>query len=70
MTARPRGSKAKLRDYLLANLGRVLTSQELQEESGGVAEWGRRLRELRDEEGYAILSHRIALILSPGSTSC
>lgn len=45
------GSKEKARRYLLANIGRVLSSVELQEASGGVAEWARRTRELRDQEG-------------------
>ena len=63
---RRKGSKALLLEYVLANKGRVLSSQELQRASGGVAEWARRLRELRDEEGYQILSHRDRADLKPG----
>jgi hypothetical protein len=48
------GSKEKIRQYLLANIGRVLSSAELQEASGGVAEWARRTRELRDQAGEGI----------------
>lgn len=51
---------------LLANIGRVIESKELQEASGWAAEWGRRLRELRDEQGYQILSHKDRADLKPG----
>lgn len=60
------GSKALILEFLLANKGRVITSRELQEASGGVAEWGRRVRELRDEQGYDILSHKDRADLKPG----
>lgn len=60
------GSKEKLRQFLLANLGKVLDSAELQAAAGGAAEWGRRLRELRDEEGWKILSHNDSAELKPG----
>jgi hypothetical protein len=60
------GSKAKIRAYFLANLGKVIESRELQEASGYVAEWARRVRELRDEEGYMILSHKDRADLKPG----
>ena len=45
------GSRKLLRDYFLSNIGSVLTSEELQKVSGGASEWGRRVRELRNEEG-------------------
>jgi len=60
------GSKAKILAYFLANLGRVIESRELQEASGYVAEWARRVRELRDEEGYLILTHKDRADLKPG----
>lgn len=60
------GSKEKIRQYLLANIGRVLSSAELQEASGGVAEWARRTRELRDQEGWLILTHNDSAELKPG----
>lgn len=50
------GARDKLRQHFLSNVGRVLTSEELH----GVAqisEWARRVRELRNEEGFQILSH-------------
>lgn len=61
-----KGSKALILDYLLANKGRVISSKELQEASGGASEWGRRVRELRDEQGYDILSHKDRSDLKPG----
>ena len=64
--AKPKGSKQRILDYLLANVGRVISHEELQQASGGAAEWGRRVRELRDEEGYQILSHKDRVSLKPG----
>ena len=60
------GSKQLILKFLIQNLGRVIDSRELQEASGGVAEWARRLRELRDEEGYQILSNKDRADLHPG----
>lgn len=64
--ARRPGAKTQLRAYILANIGRVLTANELREASGNASEWGRRIRELRDEEGYQILSHNDRSSLKPG----
>jgi hypothetical protein len=50
------GSRAKLRTYFLENIGKVMTSDELRE-IAGTSEWARRVRELRDEEGYQILTN-------------
>ena len=60
------GSRAKLRVYFLANLGRVMDSNELREVAGGISEWARRVRELRTEEGYLILTHNDRADLKPG----
>lgn len=61
-----KSSKRLILDFLLANLGRVVESRELQEASGRASEWARRMRELRDEEGYQILSHKDRADLKPG----
>jgi hypothetical protein len=50
-------ARDQLRDYLLSHLGRVLGSEELRIAAGGITEWARRVRELRNEEGYRILTH-------------
>lgn len=60
------GARAKLRAHFLANIGRVMTSDELYEASGGTSEWGRRVRELRNEEGFQILTHNDRSELKPG----
>lgn len=51
------GARAKLRKHFLENIGRVIDSTELQRVAGGISEWARRIRELRNEEGYQILTH-------------
>jgi len=50
------GAREKLKAFFLANLGRVVTSDQLRAVAQ-ISEWARRVRELRDEEGYQILSH-------------
>lgn len=60
------GSRERLRAYFLANVGKILTSDELREASGNVSEWARRVRELRNEEGYQILTHNDLAELKPG----
>lgn len=60
-----KGSKQLILDYFLANLGKVLESRDIQAASGGAVEWARRVRELRNEEGYQILSHKDRADLKP-----
>ena len=60
------GSKEKIRQFLLANIGRVIESHELQEAADGAVQYSRRLRELRDEEGWPILSNNDCADLKPG----
>lgn len=64
--AKQKGSKALILDFLLQNKGCVVNSKQLQDASGGASEWARRVRELRDEEGYDILSHKDRSDLKPG----
>lgn len=59
------GAKARLRAHFLGNLGRVMDSSELRE-IVGTSEWARRIRELRSEEGYQILTHNDRSDLKPG----
>lgn len=59
-------ARDKLRDYFLSHLGQVLSSDELREASGGISEWARRVRELRDDEGFEILTHNDLSELKPG----
>jgi hypothetical protein len=60
------GAKTKLRDHFLSNIGRVMDSDELREASGNQSEWARRVRELRTEEGFQILTHNDRSDLKPG----
>lgn len=59
------GARAKLRAHFLANIGATLDSDELREVAG-ISEWARRIRELRNEEGYLILTHNDRSTLKPG----
>jgi hypothetical protein len=61
-----KGSRAKLRAHFLTNLGRVMEGPELRDVSGGISEWARRVRELRNEEGFQILTHHDRADLKPG----
>lgn len=61
-----RGSRAKILRFFLRNKGRIVHSDEIREASGNASEWARRLRELRDEFGFQILSNRDRADLSPG----
>lgn len=59
MTKKPskaKGSRAKLREFFLDNVGKVLDSDTLRDVAG-TSEWARRVRELRNEEGMNIVTH-------------
>jgi hypothetical protein len=60
------GAREKLRTHFLANLGRVMRIEELRDAAGGITEWARRIRELRNEEGYLILTNNDRADLKPG----
>lgn len=66
MAVTGKGVRAKLRQHFLDNIGIVMTSAELQIVAGGKSEWARRVRELRTEEGYQILTHNDRSELKPG----
>ncbi len=62
----PSSAKARLRTHFLANLGKVMDSDELRRVANNQSEWARRVRELRNEEGYQILTHHDRSELKPG----
>lgn len=64
--AKKKGARAKLRAHFLDNIGIVMGSNELRKVAGGITEWARRVRELRTEEGYQILTHNDRSDLKPG----
>lgn len=59
------GARDKLRIYFFDHIGQVLDSDTLRE-IAGISEWARRVRELRNEEGYQILTHNDRSDLKPG----
>lgn len=61
------GSKARIRQFFLANIGTVVTSIQVRDAAGaGVSEWARRVRELREDENWPILTHNDSADLKPG----
>jgi HNH endonuclease len=60
------GARGMLRAHFLANIGRVMDSEELRAVADNQSEWARRVRELRTEEGYLILTHNDRSKLKPG----
>lgn len=59
------GSKAKLKEYFLGNVGIVLNADKLRT-IAGTSEWARRIRELRNEEGMNIVTNNDRSDLKPG----
>ena len=60
------GARGKLRAHFLKNVGRIMNSDELRAVVDNQSEWARRVRELRTEEGYLILTHNDRSELKPG----
>lgn len=60
------GARDRLRVHFLANVGKVLEGDELRLIAGNITEWARRVRELRNEEGFQILTHNDRSDLKPG----
>jgi len=59
-------ARQQILDYLLAHLGMVIDGSELRTASGNISEWARRVRELRSEFGYQILTDKDRHDLKPG----
>ncbi|MCB0810451.1 MAG: HNH endonuclease [Flavobacteriales bacterium] len=66
MAKRREGARARLRRYFLEHVGEVLDNATLYEVSGRTNEFGRRIRELRNEEGFDIQTHNDRSDLKPG----
>lgn len=58
-------AKDRIRVLFLANIGKVVNSEQIRE-AAQISEWARRVRELRDEEGWPILSNNDSSQLKPG----
>jgi hypothetical protein len=63
---RKTSAKDNLRAFFLANIGVVVNANQRQAVAGDVSEWARRVRELRDEQGWPILTHNDITTLKPG----
>lgn len=61
-----KSAKQRLREFLLAHVGEVVTSAQLRDAAGDVSEWARRVRELREDEKWPILTHNDSDQLKPG----
>jgi len=59
------GTRDRIRDFFIANVGKVVTTQKIRK-IAGISEYARRIRELRDEEGFQIKSHVDRADLKPG----
>jgi 5-methylcytosine-specific restriction endonuclease McrA len=58
-------AKKKIREFLIANVGKKVTTQQISKVSGIIAH-ARRVRELRDDEGMQISTHKDRDDLKPG----
>jgi hypothetical protein len=54
-----------LRSFFLSHVGEILDSDTLRQ-TAGISEWARRVRELRNEEGFDIQTHNDRSDLKPG----
>lgn len=63
--AQKQSSKKLILEFFLQNIGKILESRQIQAASGGASEWARRVRELRNEDGYQILTHKDRVDLKP-----
>lgn len=63
---RPPGSRTRILAFLIDHVGEIVNKDQIRKASGDASEWARRLRELRDEQGYLIRSHTDRADLRPG----
>ncbi|WP_169077551.1 HNH endonuclease [Microcella alkalica] len=59
-------AKSRIRQYFRDHAGEVVTAAQLQAVAQPVSEWARRVRELRDEEGWPIRTNHDTQDLKPG----
>ena len=59
-------AKQRIKEFLLENIGTVVNKRQLAEVAYPVAEWARRVRELRDEDHWPILTNNDLSTLKPG----
>lgn len=60
-------AKKRIKEFLLLNIGKIVDKEEIRNAAGqAVTEWARRLRELREDEKWPILTHNDRSDLKPG----
>lgn len=64
------GAKSKLKDFFLSHVGEDVSREELREIAGGVQDWQRSLRQLRQETGLDIVPTRTGYILTSDEPKC
>ncbi len=60
-----KSARQKIREFLEANVGKVITTRQIRE-IAGISEYARRIRELRNDEGMQIKTHIDRADLKPG----
>ena len=61
------GARTRIKIFLRQNVGKIVTSKQLQRVAGAnVTEWARRVREIRDADGWEISTHNDDSSLKPG----
>lgn len=64
---RPRkGARTKLREFFTVHVGEIVEGDDLRKAAGGITEWARRVRELRQHEGMFIETHNDNSALKQG----
>ncbi|MGB0342363.1 MAG: HNH endonuclease [Parvibaculales bacterium] len=59
------GAKTKIKQFLSKRIGQIVDGEEIAKVAG-ITEWARRVRELREDEGWQIETHNDATDLKPG----
>ncbi len=59
------GARDRIREFFIENVGQILTTEQIRRVAG-ISEYARRIRELRDEEGFQIRTHVDRADLKPG----
>lgn len=61
------GARKRIKVFLRQHVGKIVTSKQLQQVAGAnVTEWARRVREIRDDDGWEISTHNDDSSLKPG----
>lgn len=59
-------ARDRIKAFFRANVGQVVTAAQLQEVARPVSEWARCVREIRDDEGWPIITNNDSAVLKPG----